>query len=160
MHAELISLSRQTIEELRRSLGRIIAVGTTSVRTLESLYHLGVYLHHHPETPMGELHVEQWQPYEGEPKEELTADAALGALLSYLEAHGEETLVFPTSIIIAPSYTYRIIRGMVTNFHQPHSTLLLLIAALIGEDWHRVYDYALKHDFRFLSYGDSSLLLP
>ena len=160
MHAELISLSRQTIEELRRSLGHIIAVGTTSVRTLESLYHLGVYLHYHPETPMTELHVEQWQPYGDEAKEELTADAALGALLSYLEAHGEETMVFPTSIIIAPSYTYRIIRGMVTNFHQPHSTLLLLIAALIGEDWHRVYDYALTHDFRFLSYGDSSLLLP
>ena len=160
MHAELISLSRQTIEELRRSLGRIIAVGTTSVRTLESLYHLGAYLHHHPETPMAELHVEQWQPYGEEAREELTADAALGALLSYLKAHGEETLVFPTSIIIAPSYTYRIIRGMVTNFHQPHSTLLLLIAALIGEDWHRVYDYALTHDFRFLSYGDSSLLLP
>ena len=160
MHAELISLSRQTIEELRRNLGHIIAVGTTSVRTLESLYHLGAYLHHHPKTPMAELHVEQWQPYEGEPKEELTADAALDALLSYLDTHGEETLVFPTSIIIAPSYRYRVIRGMVTNFHQPHSTLLLLIAALIGDDWHRVYDWALTHDFRFLSYGDSSLLLP
>ena len=77
-----------------------------------------------------------------------------------MERHGLTQLVFPTSIIIAPGYTYRVIRGMITNFHQPHSTLLLLIAALIGEDWHRVYEYALSHEFRFLSYGDSSLLLP
>ncbi len=92
--------------------------------------------------------------------EELTTEEALDTLLSYIDAQGEDTLVFPTSIIIAPSYRYRVIRGMVTNFHQPHSTLLLLIAALIGDDWHRVYDWALTHDFRFLSYGDSSLLLP
>lgn len=158
MHAELVSVTRSTLEALRLAAGHIIAVGTTSVRTLESLYHLGAYLYSHPDTPLEALHVEQWQPYEMEAT--LSAEDALASLLDYLDRHGEDTLVFPTSIIIAPSYRYRMIRGMVTNFHQPHSTLLLLIAALIGGDWHRVYDYALAHDFRFLSYGDSSLLLP
>lgn len=160
MHAELISVSRSTLLALREHIGQIIAVGTTSVRTLESLYHLAIALRRQPDTPPTALHVEQWLPYEETAKEELTTEEALDTLLSYLDAQGEDTLVFPTSIIIAPSYRYRVIRGMVTNFHQPHSTLLLLIAALIGDDWHRVYDWALTHDFRFLSYGDSSLLLP
>ena len=160
MHAELISVSRSTLLALREHIGQIIAVGTTSVRTLESLYHLAITLRRQPDTPPTALHVEQWLPYEEGTDEELTTEEALDTLLSYLDAQGEDTLVFPTSIIIAPSYRYRVIRGMVTNFHQPHSTLLLLIAALIGDDWHRVYDWALTHDFRFLSYGDSSLLLP
>ena len=160
MHAELISVSRSTLLALREHIGQIIAVGTTSVRTLESLYHLAIALRRQPDTPPTALHVEQWLPYEEGAGEELTTEEALDTLLSYLDAQGEDTLVFPTSIIIAPSYRYRVIRGMVTNFHQPHSTLLLLIAALIGDDWHRVYDWALTHDFRFLSYGDSSLLLP
>ena len=160
MHAELISVSRSTLLALREHIGQIIAVGTTSVRTLESLYHLAIALRRQPDTPPTALHVEQWLPYEEGTDEELTTEEALYTLLSYLDAQGEDTLVFPTSIIIAPSYRYRVIRGMVTNFHQPHSTLLLLIAALIGDDWHRVYDWALTHDFRFLSYGDSSLLLP
>ena len=160
MHAELISVSRSTLLALREHIGQIIAVGTTSVRTLESLYHLAIALRRQPDTPPTALHVEQWLPYEEGTDEELTTEEALDTLLSYLDAQGEDTLVFPTSIIIAPSYRYRVIRGMVTNFHQPHSTLLLLIAALIGDDWHRVYDWALTHDFRFLSYGDSSLLLP
>lgn len=160
MHAELISVSRSTLLALREHIGQIIAVGTTSVRTLESLYHLAITLRRQPDTPPTALHVEQWLPYEEGVDEELTTEEALDTLLSYLDAQGEDTLVFPTSIIIAPSYRYRVIRGMVTNFHQPHSTLLLLIAALIGDDWHRVYDWALTHDFRFLSYGDSSLLLP
>ena len=160
MHAELISVSRSTLLALREHIGQIIAVGTTSVRTLESLYHLAIALRRQPDTPPTALHVEQWLPYEEGADKELTTEEALDTLLSYLDAQGEDTLVFPTSIIIAPSYRYRVIRGMVTNFHQPHSTLLLLIAALIGDDWHRVYDWALTHDFRFLSYGDSSLLLP
>lgn len=160
MHAELISVSRSTLLALREHIGQIIAVGTTSVRTLESLYHLAIALRRQPDTPPTALHVEQWLPYEEGSDEELTTEEALDTLLTYLDAQGEDTLVFPTSIIIAPSYRYRVIRGMVTNFHQPHSTLLLLIAALIGDDWHRVYDWALTHDFRFLSYGDSSLLLP
>ena len=160
MHAELISVSRSTLLALREHIGQIIAVGTTSVRTLESLYHLAIALRRQPDTPPTALHVEQWLPYEEGVDEELTTEEALDTLLTYLDAQGEDTLVFPTSIIIAPSYRYRVIRGMVTNFHQPHSTLLLLIAALIGDDWHRVYDWALTHDFRFLSYGDSSLLLP
>ena len=160
MHAELISVSRSTLLALREHIGQIIAVGTTSVRTLESLYHLAIALRRQPDTPPTALHVEQWLPYEEGTDEELTTEEAFDTLLSYLDARGEDTLVFPTSIIIAPSYRYRVIRGMVTNFHQPHSTLLLLIAALIGDDWHCVYDWALTHDFRFLSYGDSSLLLP
>jgi S-adenosylmethionine:tRNA ribosyltransferase-isomerase 2 len=160
MHAELISVRRSTLLALREHIGQIIAVGTTSVRTLESLYHLAIALRRQPDTPPTALHVEQWLPYKETADEELTTEEALDTLLSYLDAQGEDTLVFPTSIIIAPSYRYRVIRGMVTNFHQPHSTLLLLIAALIGDDWHRVYDWALTHDFRFLSYGDSSLLLP
>ena len=160
MHAELISVSRSTLLALREHIGQIIAVGTTSVRTLESLYHLAIALRRQPDTPPTALHVERGLPYEEGADEELTTEEALDTLLSYLDAQGEDTLVFPTSIIIAPSYRYRVIRGMVTNFHQPHSTLLLLIAALIGDDWHRVYDWALTHDFRFLSYGDSSLLLP
>ena len=160
MHAELISVRRSTLLALREHIGQIIAVGTTSVRTLESLYHLAIALRRQPDTPPTALHVEQWLPYEETAEEELTTEEALDTLLCYLDAQGEDTLVFPTSIIIAPSYRYRVIRGMVTNFHQPHSTLLLLIAALIGDDWRRVYDWALTHDFRFLSYGDSSLLLP
>lgn len=158
MHAELVSVTRATLQRLLEATGHIIAVGTTSVRTLESLYHLGAYLKTYPETPFESLHVSQWQPYES--PTELSPEEALQSLLDYLDSHEETTLVFPTSIIIAPSYRYRMIRGMVTNFHQPHSTLLLLIAALLGEAWHEVYDYALTHDFRFLSYGDSSLLLP
>lgn len=162
MHAELISVPRAVLLALRQQVGHIIAVGTTSVRTLESLYHLGVRLTTEPNIAPELLHVEQWQPYQeaADGTDRLSAEDALTALIDYLDRHELGELVFPTSIIIAPGYRYRLVRGMVTNFHQPHSTLLLLIAALIGEDWHRVYRYALEHNFRFLSYGDSSLLLP
>ena len=175
MHAELISVSREAVEKLRKRLGSIIAIGTTSVRTLESLYHLGVSLLKHPDASPETLHVTQWQPYgdvEGELPPAQSGEApkacvstpsteeAFAALIDYMQRWELTQLVFPTSIIIAPGYRYRVIRGMVTNFHQPHSTLLLLIAALVGSDWRRIYDYALTHDFRFLSYGDSSLLLP
>lgn len=160
MHSELISVSRAALEQLHSGLGRIIAIGTTSVRTLESLYHLAVRLHRaSSKLSPEELCVSQWDPYALDANE-LSSGEAIETLLAYLETQGLEQLIFPTAIMIAPGYRFRIVRGLVTNFHQPRSTLLLLISALIGEDWRSVYDYALAHDFRFLSYGDSSLLLP
>lgn len=158
MHQELVLIDRATIERLQTAPGRIIAVGTTSVRSLESLYHLGVKLLLDPDVQVP-LSVEQWQAY-NESSKVPTAAEALDAVLIYMQDHGLEVLSFPTSILIAPGYEFRLVRGLITNFHQPHSTLLLLIAALVGEDWRHIYEYALTHDFRFLSYGDSSLLLP
>ena len=103
----------------------------------------------------------QWQPYDLDPAEAATPTVeALQALLSYLDRHGLETLHTSTQIIIAPGYEYKVVRAMVTNFHQPQSTLLLLVSAFVHGDWRKIYDYALGHDFRFLSYGDSSLLIP
>lgn len=158
MHTEYISVSRKTIERLIAHGGHCTAVGTTSVRTLESLYHIGVTLHNNPDATDADLHVRQWQPYDT--PSALSSVEALQAILSYLDRHGMEALHTSTQIIIAPSYRYRIISRMVTNFHQPQSTLLLLVSAFVGGDWRTIYDYALAHDFRFLSYGDSSLLIP
>ena len=140
------------------NLGKIIAVGTTSVRTLESLYYMGVTLASNPDATADELIVKQWMPYE-ETNNRLTADEALQNILDYLDRHQADKLVTATRIIIAPGYEFKIVRGIVTNFHQPKSTLLLLISAFVKGDWKNIYDYALRHDFRFLSYGDSSLLL-
>lgn len=159
MHTEYISVSRGTIDQLIAHDGQAIAVGTTSVRTLESLYHIGVMLLKNPDATEEELHVRQWQPYEI-PEEVPTSVAALTAVRGYLDHHGMETLHTHTQIIIAPGYNYRIVKAMVTNFHQPQSTLLLLVSAFVHGDWHTIYDYALAHGFRFLSYGDSSLLIP
>ncbi len=159
MHTEYISVSRSTIDKLIAHGGQAIAVGTTSVRTLESLYHIGVTLLSHPNVSEEELPVRQWQPYEME-GEAPTAVEALSAVRSYLDRHGMETLHTSTQIIIAPGYEYRIVKAMVTNFHQPKSTLLLLVSAFVQGDWRTIYNYALAHDFRFLSYGDSSLLIP
>ena len=153
MHTEHIAVHRRTIERLLAHNGEAIAVGTTSVRTLESLYYMGVLAELHQP-----LHVPQWMPYEYD--NALSTTEALEALLRYMDGKGEEVLHSSTQIIIAPGYTYHIVRRMITNFHQPQSTLLLLVSAFIGDDWHEVYDYALAHDFRFLSYGDSSLLIP
>lgn len=158
MHTEYISVNRETIRKLIDHDARAIAVGTTSVRTLESLYHIGVTLAGNPDATEEELHVRQWQPYES--FEEIPAVVALQKILGYLDRHGMETLHTSTQIIIAPGYRYRIVKAMVTNFHQPQSTLLLLVSAFIGDNWKAVYDYALNHSFRFLSYGDSSLLIP
>ena len=154
MHTEHIAVRRQTIERLLAHNSEAIAVGTTSVRTLESLYYMGVLASQGKE----DLHVPQWMPYEYDNR--LTATEALTALLRYLDERNEEILHSSTQIIIAPGYKYHIVRRMITNFHQPQSTLLLLVGAFIGDKWHDVYDYALAHDFRFLSYGDSSLLIP
>ncbi len=185
MHSEHIAVHRRTIERLIAHGGEAIAVGTTSVRTLESLYYLGV-LADPSKSPLkgetfcaenslplregrggsfplregwgGPLHVPQWMPYEYD--NSLSTTEALEALLRYMDERGEEVLHATTQIIIAPGYKYHIVRRMITNFHQPQSTLLLLVSAFIGNNWHAVYDYALAHDFRFLSYGDSSLLVP
>ncbi len=152
MHTEHFSLSRDVVEKLIGCSGNVVAVGTTSVRALESLYWMGVKL------LLGREdfnHIAQWEVYE---LEEMALEEVLGALLRWFEESGEERLEAETTIVIVPGYHFRIVNYMFTNFHQPHSTLLLLVAAAIGEDWRRVYDYALANGFRFLSYGDSSLL--
>ena len=158
MHTEYISVNRQIIEKLIAHGGKAIAVGTTSVRTLESLYYIGVTIASHPDAGQEELHVRQWQPYETHPT--MTTVESLQQILDYMKRHELEALHTSTQIIIAPGYTYHIVQKMVTNFHQPQSTLLLLVSAFVKGDWQTIYDYALAHDFRFLSYGDSSLLIP
>ena len=174
MHTEHIAVRKETIEKLIAHNGEAIAVGTTSVRTLESLYYMGVMAAPHPskgacwrmEDETGdaeELHVKQWMPYEyaeAMGDKQMSTVEALQSLLDYMNRHNLDVLQSSTQIIIAPSYKYHIVRRMVTNFHQPQSTLLLLVSAFLNGDWHKVYDYALNHDFRFLSYGDSSLLMP
>ena len=158
MHTEYISVGRDTLRRLIAHHAQAVAVGTTSVRTLESLYYIGCYLKQHPDASEEELHVQQWQPYDDE--QHLPATDALQQIADYLDRHRMEALHTSTQIIIAPGYDYKIVRAMVTNFHQPQSTLLLLVSAFVKGDWRRIYDYALGHGFRFLSYGDSSLLIP
>ena len=158
MHTEYISVNRRTIEKLLAHQGEAIAVGTTSVRTLESLYYIGTTISQHLDASQEELHVKQWQPYET--SSSLSAIEALQQILNYMERHQLETLHTSTQIIIAPGYEYKIVKKMITNFHQPQSTLLLLVSAFVKGNWKSIYDYALSHDFRFLSYGDSSLLIP
>lgn len=154
MHTEHVAVSRQTIERLIAHRGRATAVGTTSVRTLESLYYMGL----RAAAGNDDLHVTQWEPYDT--KATLTATEALTALLRHMDAGGMTTLYSSTQIIIAPGYKYKVVDRLVTNFHQPRSTLLLLVSALIGEAWRDVYNHALGNGYRFLSYGDSSLLIP
>ena len=157
MHTEHFVLSKELVDQVLASLHRpIIPVGTTSMRTLESLYWLGVQCMGQPLTSV--FHVSQWQPYATDCH--VSTSEALQALRLRLEALQIEACEATTAILIAPGYTFRICNGLVTNFHQPQSTLLLLVAALIGEDWRSVYQYAMAHGFHFLSYGDSSLLLP
>ena len=158
MHTEYISVNKGTIEKLITHGGKTIAVGTTSVRTLESLYYIGIRIHLNPEANQEELHVKQWMPYEPHPA--LTPVESLQNILDYLNRNNMEALHTSTQIIIAPGYEYKIVKKIVTNFHQPQSTLLLLVSAFVKGDWKKIYDYALSHDFRFLSYGDSSLLIP
>ena len=158
MHTEYISVRRQTLEKLLQHDCRAIAVGTTSVRTLESLYYMGLKAMRNPALHEEQLHVSQWEPYEE--KAQVPPMMAIQALLEWLDRNGLNVLHSSTQIIIAPGYDYKIVRMLVTNFHQPQSTLLLLVSAFVHGDWRRIYDYALSHDFRFLSYGDSSLLIP
>ena len=161
MHAEWISVPRKILCKLLEHEGQATAVGTTSVRTLESLYHIGAALLLHPDRPDECLKVRQWQPYEtASQTENISSVQALQAVVDYMDRNGLDTLHTNTQIIIAPGYRYRIVKQMVTNFHQPQSTLLLLVSAFVKGNWRSIYDYALGHGFRFLSYGDSSLLIP
>ena len=160
MHTEYICVHRQTLEKLIRHEAKAIAVGTTSVRTLESLYYIGVKLEKTLDLSEEELHVCQWEPYENAVAKPITPIKAIENILAYLDKHGLSALHASTQIIIAPGYEYNIEKMLVTNFHQPQSTLLLLVSAFVHGDWRKIYDYALAHDFRFLSYGDSSLLIP
>lgn len=154
MHSEFISVPLKLIEELAETDKQIFAVGTTSVRTLESLYHIGCMIAQN--TWNGE--VPQWYPYE-EKHPHLSKKEALLELVSYLKKNGLNNLVASTRIIIAPGYEYQVVCGMLTNFHQPKSTLLLLVSAFVGDRWKTAYEFAMKHDFRFLSYGDACLFL-
>lgn len=170
MHSEFIAVSRDLIEELSSTPRRIIAVGTTSVRTLESLYHLGCILATRTDcTSCDHLTLPQWYPYSsGHPS--LSVHDSMQAILHHLDSTGQSTFLASTRLMIAPGYIYRIVRGMITNFHQPRSTLLLLVSAFLGNpgadsaygslpEWRRLYDYALAGTYRFLSYGDACLLL-
>lgn len=157
MHTEFISVERSLLEALIKADGNVIAVGTTSVRTLESLYYIGVTLLENPDACEEELRVKQWAPYEKEYT--ISTKDALQAIIDHLDKKGIDRYIGSTQIMIAPSFKFRIIKGMITNFHQPQSTLLLLVSAFVDGNWKEIYDYALSHDYRFLSYGDSSLLL-
>lgn len=154
MHSEFIAVPKSLIKELADSHRRVIAVGTTSVRTLESLYHAGRLI----ASGKWNGEVPQWSPYDTT-ETDISSKNALNAIVDYLDARGEDTFIASTRIIIAPGYRYRIVKGMVTNFHQPRSTLLLLVSAFTAGDWRPLYDYALANSFRFLSYGDACLLL-
>ena len=152
MHREPFVVTKAFLKDLIDSHKKVIAVGTTSVRTLESLYYIGVSCIEkgHPED------VEQWAPYTREYN--YSTEEALRAIVNYLEQTSQDALTAGTRIIIVPGFKFRIVDILVTNFHQPESTLILLVSAFVGGDWKTIYDYALAHDFRFLSYGDSSLL--
>ncbi|HWK02851.1 MAG TPA: S-adenosylmethionine:tRNA ribosyltransferase-isomerase [Puia sp.] len=158
MHVEYISVTPATIKKLLGSLGdTIIPVGTTSARTIESLYWLGVKTFRDPAILPEDLSVQQWDAYQED--NAISPEKALTALLNWMEKQGLPQLLSKTQLLITPGYDWKIIRGLITNFHQPESTLLLLVASLIGKDWRKVYNYALEHQFRFLSYGDGCLLL-
>ncbi len=158
MHEEYIEVRKALIEKIVAAGGEAVAVGTTSVRTLESLYFLGELVAENPSVTQDELHVNQWTPYNRE--HSLTTVDSLKALLEWMERNGLDRVHSHTQIMIAPGYRYRIVKAIVTNFHQPKSTLLLLVSAFVDGDWRTIYDYALANGFRFLSYGDSSLLIP
>ena len=160
MHTEYVAVRRHTIERLLAHDAEAIAVGTTSVRTLESLYYMGLKVLRNSDLKEEDLHVKQWEPYEEVSGEKPEVKEVLQALLDWMVRNDLTVLHSSTQIIIAPGYDYKIVRMLVTNFHQPQSTLLLLVSAFVKGDWRKIYDYALSHDFRFLSYGDSSLLIP
>lgn len=162
MHTETFCVKKQTIERLIAHQGKAVAVGTTSVRTLESLYYIGYKMLQLPDAEEQHWHVEQWEPYQMQvaPDDAPTTMEALQAIANYMQRNALTTLHGSTQIIIAPGYNYHIVKMLITNFHQPQSTLLLLVSAFVHGDWRNIYDYALQHEFRFLSYGDSSLLIP
>ena len=152
MHREPFVVTLSFLQKLRNSLGKVIAVGTTSVRTLESLYYIGVSCIENG-CPAD---VDQWAPYARD--YDFSIAEALDALIAYMEERQMQSIQIGTRIIIVPGYQFKVVNVLVTNFHQPQSTLLLLISAFVKGDWHKIYDFALANDFRFLSYGDSSVL--
>lgn len=155
MHSEFIAVGKDLLKELASTHRRVVAVGTTSVRTLESIYHIGCLIsqgHWDGQVP-------QWYPYTPD-HPNLSVEESLDHVVAYLDKTGADTLLASTRIIIAPGYRFRIVKGMITNFHQPQSTLLLLVSAFVGGNWREMYDFALDRDFRFLSYGDGSLIFP
>ena len=156
MHTEHFFVTKELIEKLILKLGHITSVGTTTVRTLESLYFLGVKLEAEPD--LKNFHIKQWEVYDLDST--ISTKDALLNVLNYMKQNNLKHIEASTQIIIVPGYSFKVISKLITNFHQPKSTLLLLIAAFIGEDWKKVYDFALENDFRFLSYGDSSVLMP
>lgn len=161
MHTEFISVTRDTLHTLIAALPhRIIPVGTTSLRTIESLYWLGLRTIREPAIAPGNLAVRQWDPYEQANDQTIKPAIALTALLNWMDLQNLDQLMARTQLLITPGYDWKIAKALITNFHQPESTLLLLVAALIGDDWRKVYQYALDHQFRFLSYGDGCLLFP
>lgn len=160
MHAEIIAVSRQTIANLIEHLGQVVAVGTTSMRTLESLYFIGCQLDklsQEQQQNLQTIQVQQFEPYTSE--QTLTTHQSLEKIIDYLNLTKQDVLHAETRIMIKPGYEFHLVDMLITNFHQPKSTLLLLVSAFVGEDWRKIYDYALTHDFRFLSYGDSSILI-
>lgn len=158
MHVEKVQITADQLSNLIKLRDRrLIAVGTTSVRTLESLYWFGVKLKRDPNLAM--MHIDQWDPYLLEPSK-LSADEAFDEVLRWMQLHDTDHLDGETQLMIAPGYRYHVVDCLITNFHQPKSTLLLLVSALIGDRWHECYRFALDHGFRFLSYGDSCLFMP
>lgn len=158
MHAEFIDVNRATLNQLISHHEQLIAVGTTSLRTLESLYWMGVKATLKPDADLGELAIRQWEVYDDLLRLNISVITALNSLAGWMDNRKMNRIICKTQILIAPGYSIKMVRALVTNFHQPQSTLLLLVAALIGKDWKKVYEYALQHHFRFLSYGDGSLL--
>lgn len=162
MHSEWIEVERKSIENILNHISKneskntIITIGTTSLRTVESLYWMGVKAHSNLEITIEELEVKQWDAYEIE--QNITVKTSLTSLLKWLDKNKIEKLICKTQILIVPSYHLKIANALITNFHQPSSTLLLLVAAMVGDDWKKIYNYALNNDFRFLSYGDGSIL--
>ena len=159
MHTEYVCIRRTTLEKLLQHNCEAVAVGTTSVRTLESLYYMGYKVKANPNVSLDQLHVNQWEPYTSTTTT-ITPAEAIGELIAYMDRNNLPSLHSSTQIIIAPGYQYKIVKRLITNFHQPQSTLLLLVSAFVGGDWKSIYRYALDNDFRFLSYGDSSILIP
>jgi S-adenosylmethionine:tRNA ribosyltransferase-isomerase len=161
MHAEFLEVDSTTILQLAEQHPKgIIAVGTTSLRTIESLYWMGLKLVQNPNIDIDDLMIQQWDVYgDLQAAATLPATDALQALANWLLQQNREKLIIKTQIMIAPGYQLKIAKGIITNFHQPNSTLLLLIAAIVGDAWKDIYQYALAHDFRFLSYGDGCLLM-
>lgn len=157
MHTEQVVYTQANVKHLLAHIDHLIPVGTTSMRALESLYWMGVKLLRHEINPFS---LDQHYAYQISPADQPAPTDALLAVLQYLETHQQSAIVAHTGIYIMPGYSLKMVRGLITNFHQPGSTLLLLISALLGDNWRSIYKEALTHDYRFLSYGDSSLLLP